>query len=64
MKIRCRITECADRGDKVFVKLQGVEERAAEWRSMSVIEMLIDNVGDIGRRMYVGREIDVEVTPR
>lgn len=64
MKIRCHVIAVEDCGDKVKVKLQGAEVGSAEWRSLSIVELLIDNVHDIGKRMYVGRAVDIEVKPR
>ena len=64
MKIQCNVTAVEDCGDKVKIKLQGVEVGAADWRRASVVELLVDNVHDIGKRMYVGRAVDIEVKPR
>lgn len=65
MKIRCTIDAVEEQGDKLLVKLKGWEPRsAADWRGQSAVELRIDNVHDLGRRMYVGREVDIEVTPR
>lgn len=64
MKIKCTVSAVEDRGDKLFVKLSGIEVGAAEWRSQSLVELLVDNVHGIGKRLYVGRAVDIEVSPR
>jgi len=64
MKIRCTVEGIEAHGDKVSVKLRGVQVGAAGWRSHSVATLLIDNVRDIGKQLHVGREVDIEVKPR
>lgn len=63
MKIEGHVTEVSDRGDKLRIVGQGRALMDAEWRPF--LSILIDvPITDRNRKaFYVGRQLDLEVTP-
>ncbi|MCS3449813.1 hypothetical protein M2222_001366 [Bradyrhizobium elkanii] len=64
MKINAHVLEASDRGDKLSVTAQGKAVGAAEWQPFMSILVNVPMTDRNKRAFYIGREIDVIVTPR
>ncbi len=62
MKIRGEILEVQSIGDQLALLIQGTEDGAAEWRSMSTIRLRgADNNARRRRGLYVGRKVVITI---
>ncbi len=61
MKIRGHVLEVKTLGDKLEVKMQGIGDTDAEWRSMNVITFQCADLPLASRAFYVGRNVTVEI---
>ncbi|WFU52350.1 hypothetical protein QA639_21830 [Bradyrhizobium pachyrhizi] len=64
MKIEAHVLEARDRGDKLQVQAQGRAVGAADWQPWMEILVNVPMTGRNKRAFYVGRDIEIIVTPR
>jgi len=64
VKIEAHVLEARDLGDKLHVQAQGRAVGAAEWQPWMSIAVHVPMTDRNKRAFYIGREIEVIVTPR
>lgn len=64
MKIEGHVLEARDMGDKLHVQAQGKAVGAAEWQPNMSIAVNVPMTDRNKRAFYVGREIELTLTPR
>jgi hypothetical protein len=64
LKINAHVLEVSDRGDKLAVTAQGKAVGAADWQPCMSILVNVPMTDRNKRAFYVGREIEMTVTPR
>lgn len=62
MKITAEILAVTANGDSLDVRVQGKEERAAEWRPYLAFTLQLPDTERTRRAFYLGRKIRVDVT--
>jgi hypothetical protein len=64
VKINAHVLEASDRGDKLAVTAQGKAVGAAEWQPFMSILVSVPMTDRNKRAFYVGREVELTLTPR
>lgn len=64
MKIEGHVLEARDMGDKLHVQAQGRAVGSAEWQPWMQIAVNVPMTDRNKRAFYVGREIELTLTPR
>lgn len=64
MKIECEVIEVSTNGETLIVTLQGSTSNSASWRSMGRQVVAIPDTKSACRTFYLGRKVDITVTPK
>ncbi len=64
MKIKCTVTKVSNSGDTVSVVLRGNQSKDAGWRPRYEQAIEVSCSEKIKKAFYLGRKVDVIVTPR
>jgi hypothetical protein len=64
MKMRCHVDRIENQGDRIEVRVIGKADNEAEWMAQRFQTFSVADTARNRRSFWIGRNVDIEITPR